>query len=43
MEEHEVKWLFPHPGPRGQAFVRGVEVKATLLDLRYRTLTLKML
>ncbi len=43
MGEHELKWLFPQRGPCGQVFVRGVEVKATLLDLRYRTLTLKML
>jgi hypothetical protein len=41
--KHELKWLFPQRGPCGQVFVRGVEVKATLLDLHYRTLTLKML
>jgi hypothetical protein len=32
--KHEVKWFFPFRGPRGQVFVRGVEVKATFLYSR---------
>jgi hypothetical protein len=42
MEELELKWLFLNGVP-GAAFRPWGEVKATLRDLRYRTLTLKML
>jgi NodT family efflux transporter outer membrane factor (OMF) lipoprotein len=31
-EATALAWLFPFRGPRGQVFVRGVEVKATLRD-----------
>jgi hypothetical protein len=41
--KHEAKWLFPFRGPRGQVFVRGVEVKATFDALIEGTLTLVLL
>jgi hypothetical protein len=38
-----VEWLFPHRGPHGQVFVRGVEVKAALHAFRRGTETLNLL
>jgi hypothetical protein len=39
----DAKWLFPLRGPHGQVVVRGVEVKATLHDLKMATLESKTL
>ncbi len=38
-----IKWLFHFRGPRGQVFVRGVEVKATFKDFNKGTYTLILL
>jgi hypothetical protein len=38
-----VEWLFPPGVPADRFLVRGVEVKATLQDLRGSTVTLNLL